>query len=94
MPGVQKRMATQPQQHGRSKWKMSFGNPSANERQGGKKKVSEREGRAVDSREGDMDDDDNDNDDDDDDGANGVESGDENNTHFSQEKSAKTQSTS
>ena len=75
---------------------MSFGNPSANERQGGKKKVSEREGRAVDSREGDMDDDDNDNDDDDDDddGANGVESGDENNTHFSQEKSAKTQSTS
>lgn len=106
MPGVQKRMATQPQQHGRSKWKMSFGNPSANERQGGKKKVSEREGRAVDSREGDMDDDDDDddeeeddaddddNDDDDDDGANGVESGDENNTHFSQEKSAKTQSTS
>ena len=76
---------------------MSFGNPSANERQGGKKKVSEREGRAVDSREGDMDDDDNDNDDDDDDdddGANGVESGDENNTHFLQEKSAKTQSTS
>lgn len=78
--------------------------------------MSEREGRAVDSREGDMDDDDNDNDDDDDDdddeeeeeddaddddnddddddGANGVESGDENNTHFSQEKSAKTQSTS
>ena len=43
---------------------MSFGNPSANERQGGKKKVSEREGRAVDSREGDMDDDDNDNDND------------------------------
>ena len=77
--------------------------------------MSEREGRAVDSREGDMDDDDNDNDDDDDDddeeeddaddddnddddddddGANGVESGDENNTHFLQEKSAKTQSTS
>lgn len=75
--------------------------------------MSEREGRVVDSREGDMDDDDNDNDDDDDDddeeeddaddndnddddddGANGVESGDENNTHFSQEKSAKTQSTS
>ena len=57
--------------------------------------MSEREGRAVDSREGDMDDDDDDNDDDDDDdGANGVESGDENNTHFSQEKSAKTQSTS
>lgn len=75
--------------------------------------MSEREGRAVDSREGDMDDDDNDNDDDDDDddeeeddaddndnddddddGANGVESGDENNTRFSQEKSAKTQSTS
>ena len=118
MPGVQKRMATQPQQHGRSKGKMSFGNPSANERQGGKKKVSEREGRAVDSREGDMDEDDydddddddddddegeeeddadddnNDDDDDDDEGANGVESGDENNTHFSQEKSAKTQSTS
>ena len=67
--------------------------------------MSEREGRAVDSREGDMDDDDdeeeddaddddNDDDDDDDDGANDVESGDENNTHFSQEKSAKTQSTS
>ena len=95
MPGVQKRMATQPQQHGRSKGKMSFGNPSTNERQGDKKKVSEREGRAVDSREGNMDEDDDDNDDDDDDdGANGVESGDENNTHFSQEKSAKTQSTS
>ena len=110
MPGVQIRMATQPQQHGRSKGKMSFGNPSTNERQGDKKKVSEREGRAVDSREGNMDEDDNDDDDDDEDededeeeddadddddeGANGVESDDENSIHFSQEKSAKTQSTS
>ena len=102
MPGVQKRMATQPQQHGRSKWKMSFGNSSASERQGGKK-VSEREGRAADGREGDMDEDEDDNDndgedeeedDDDDEGANGVESDDENSIHFSQAKSAKTQSTS